>query len=109
MGGHHSKVFHTDLYRPYRAVWTGPLGYWYVDRPLLGGTTKIDRQRSIDFGRRRLIEGEKGKKKKRKRRKKWRRRIPRAILPRMPINDHGVQKFPGSIQENCRVQSSDNQ
>lgn len=25
------------------------------------------------------------------------------------MNDHGVQKFPGSIWENCRVQSSDNQ
>ncbi|RZS03250.1 hypothetical protein BHM03_00033412 [Ensete ventricosum] len=53
------------LYRsipPYRAVRTGPLGYRYADRPLLGGTAKIDCRRSI--------EGEKGKKKKRKRRKK---------------------------------------
>ncbi|RWW61495.1 hypothetical protein BHE74_00031458 [Ensete ventricosum] len=41
-------------------------GYRYADRPLPGGTAKIDRLRSI--------EGEKGKKKKRKRRKKKRRR-----------------------------------
>ncbi|RZS04984.1 hypothetical protein BHM03_00035403, partial [Ensete ventricosum] len=40
--------------------------YRYADRPLSGGTAKIDRLRSI--------EGEKGKKKKRKRRKKKRRR-----------------------------------
>ncbi|RWV82301.1 hypothetical protein GW17_00056208 [Ensete ventricosum] len=67
-----TKVFHTDLYRPYRAIHTGPLGYRYAGRPLLGGTAKIDCRRSIEgeINRRRSIEGEKGKKKKRKRRKK---------------------------------------
>ncbi|RRT32060.1 hypothetical protein B296_00042663 [Ensete ventricosum] len=67
-----TKVFHTDLYRPYRAVRTGPLGYRYADRPLLGGTAKIDCRRSIEgeIDRQWSIEGEKGKKKKRKRRKK---------------------------------------
>ncbi|RWW19008.1 hypothetical protein GW17_00016970 [Ensete ventricosum] len=59
---------------------TCPPGYWYTDRPLPGGTTKIDCQRSI--------EGEKGKKKKkRKRKKKEERRgeeeiIPHAVLAR---------------------------
>ncbi|RWW14645.1 hypothetical protein GW17_00021563 [Ensete ventricosum] len=74
------KVFHTDLYRPYRAVHTGPPGYQYADRSLLGGTAKIDCRRSI--------EGEKGKKKKkrkrRKKKKKRRRRIPRVVLARVP-------------------------
>ncbi|RZS06861.1 hypothetical protein BHM03_00037581, partial [Ensete ventricosum] len=61
-------------------VHTCPPGYWYTDRPLPGGTTKIDRQRSI--------EGEKGKKKKkRKRKKKEERRgeeerIPHAVFAR---------------------------
>ncbi|RWV89352.1 hypothetical protein GW17_00048500 [Ensete ventricosum] len=69
-----SEVFHTDLYRPYQAVCTGPPGYRYVDHLLSGGTVKIDRRRSI--------EGEKGKKKKKRKRrkkKKRRRRIPRAV------------------------------
>ncbi|RZS25917.1 hypothetical protein BHM03_00059196 [Ensete ventricosum] len=62
-------------------------GYWYTDRSLAGGTTKIDRRRLIEgeIDRWRSIEGEKGnkkkkrkrrKKKKRKRRKKKRRRHP---------------------------------
>ncbi|RWW76275.1 hypothetical protein BHE74_00015640, partial [Ensete ventricosum] len=56
-----SKVFHTDLYRPYRVVCTGPLGYRYVDCPLSGGIAKIDHRRSI--------EGERGKKKKKRKRR----------------------------------------
>ncbi|RWW69693.1 hypothetical protein BHE74_00022695, partial [Ensete ventricosum] len=82
------KVFHTDLYRPYRAVRTSPPGYQYADRPLPGDTAKIDRQRSIEreIDRRRSIEGEKGKT--RRRGKEERRgeeeRIPRAVLTRMP-------------------------
>ncbi|RWV98716.1 hypothetical protein GW17_00038418 [Ensete ventricosum] len=36
-----------DLYRPYRAVRTGPPGYQYIDRPLPGGTAKIDHRQSI--------------------------------------------------------------
>ncbi|RWV86082.1 hypothetical protein GW17_00052068 [Ensete ventricosum] len=42
--------------------------YWYADRPLPGGTAKIDR--------RRLIEGEKGKKKKKRKRRKKKRKRP---------------------------------
>ncbi|RWV91167.1 hypothetical protein GW17_00046568 [Ensete ventricosum] len=49
----------------YRLIRTCPATDWYVDQPLPGGTTKIDR--------RRLIEEEKGKKKTRKRRKKKKR------------------------------------
>ncbi|RWW56186.1 hypothetical protein BHE74_00037108 [Ensete ventricosum] len=54
-------VFHIDLYRSYKAVHTGPPGYRYMDRPLLGGT-EIDRRRSI--------EGEKRKKKKKRKRRR---------------------------------------
>ncbi|RWV97512.1 hypothetical protein GW17_00039692, partial [Ensete ventricosum] len=72
------KFCNLDLYRPIRAVHIGPLGYWYADRPLLGGTAKIDRRRSI--------EGEKGKKKKkRKIRKKKRRRRPPFPAPSLPV------------------------
>ncbi|RWW19152.1 hypothetical protein GW17_00016811 [Ensete ventricosum] len=76
----YGMIFHTDLYRPYQTVHIGPPGYRYVYHPLLGGTAKIDRRRSI--------EGEKGKKKKKrkkrkkKKKKKKRRRILRAILAR---------------------------
>ncbi|RWV91841.1 hypothetical protein GW17_00045834, partial [Ensete ventricosum] len=56
------KVCNFDTYPLVRAVRTGLLGYRYVDRPLPGGTAKIDL--------RWLIEGEKLKKKKRKIRKK---------------------------------------
>ncbi|RWW22524.1 hypothetical protein GW17_00013271 [Ensete ventricosum] len=77
------KVFHTDLYRPYRAIHIGPLGYRYADRSLPGGTAKIDHRRSIEgeIDRRRSIEGEKRKNKKRKRRKKKRRNISRRPRP----------------------------
>ncbi|RWV95631.1 hypothetical protein GW17_00041731 [Ensete ventricosum] len=70
------KVFPTDLYRPIWVVYTGPPDYWYMGRPLSGGTTKINRRRSI--------EGEKWKKmKKRKRRKNTSRRPhPRAVAAR---------------------------
>ncbi|RWW89715.1 hypothetical protein BHE74_00001248, partial [Ensete ventricosum] len=37
-------------------VHTGPLGYRYVDCPLLGGTVKIDRRRSISVVGGRLRE-----------------------------------------------------
>ncbi|RWW42417.1 hypothetical protein BHE74_00052041 [Ensete ventricosum] len=65
-----------DCGKKFYKVRTGPLGYQYADRPLLGGTAKIDRQRSI--------EGEKGKKKKkkRKRRKKRRKRKNTSRRPR---------------------------
>ncbi|RZS13755.1 hypothetical protein BHM03_00045389 [Ensete ventricosum] len=73
-----NKVFHTDLYRPIRAVHTSPSGYQYADRSLPGGTAKIDRRRSIstvgdrleEIDRWRSIEGEKGKKKKKRKRRK---------------------------------------
>ncbi|RRT48309.1 hypothetical protein B296_00053190, partial [Ensete ventricosum] len=82
------KVFHTDLYRSYRAVRTCPPGYQYADRPLPGDTAKIDRQRSIEreIDRRRSIEGEKGKTRRRgkeERRRGEEERIPRAVLTRM--------------------------
>ncbi|RWV87818.1 hypothetical protein BHE74_00043946 [Ensete ventricosum] len=54
------------MYRLYWAVCTGPPGYRYADRPLSGGTTKIDRRWSI--------EGEKGKKKKKRKRRKKKKR-----------------------------------
>ncbi|RWV90789.1 hypothetical protein GW17_00046981 [Ensete ventricosum] len=58
-------------------------GYWYTDRSLAGGTTKIDCRRLIEgeIDRRRSIEGEKGNKKKRKRRKK-KTSFPRAVAAR---------------------------
>ncbi|RWW28699.1 hypothetical protein GW17_00006801 [Ensete ventricosum] len=89
-----TKVFHTDLYRPYRAVRTGPSGYQYVDySPVVGGTAKIDRRRSIEgeIDHRRSIEREKGKKQKRKRRKKKkrRRRIHCVVLTRAPLPPAG--------------------
>ncbi|RZR81178.1 hypothetical protein BHM03_00007364 [Ensete ventricosum] len=34
-------VLHFDLYRPVRAVYTGPTGYRYVDRLLSGGTVRL--------------------------------------------------------------------
>ncbi|RWV85457.1 hypothetical protein GW17_00052751 [Ensete ventricosum] len=55
---------------------------------------KIDRQRSIDFGRRRSIEQEKGKKKKRKKKKKKVEKKntyrPRAVLARAPSPPAGA-------------------
>ncbi|RWW46815.1 hypothetical protein BHE74_00047236 [Ensete ventricosum] len=44
-----NKVFHTDLYHLYRAVHIDLPDYRYADRPLSGGTAKIDRHRSISF------------------------------------------------------------
>ncbi|RZS00040.1 hypothetical protein BHM03_00029709, partial [Ensete ventricosum] len=82
-----TKVGNFDLYRPIRAVHTGPPGYRYADHPLPGGTTKIDRRRSIK--REKGKKKKKKKKKKRKKRKKKKRRrrkkktsIPHAILAR---------------------------
>ncbi|RZS19825.1 hypothetical protein BHM03_00052260 [Ensete ventricosum] len=70
-----TKDCNFDLYRPIRAVCTGPPGYWYADRPLSGGTAKIDCRRSI--------EGEKGeKKKKKKKRKRGRRK--KYLVPSSP-------------------------
>ncbi|RZS08133.1 hypothetical protein BHM03_00039066 [Ensete ventricosum] len=81
-----SKVFHTDLYHPYRAVCTGPLGYRYIDCLLSGGTAKIDLRRSIEgeIDRWRLIEGEKGNKKKRKRRQKKEEKKKEYLVPSSP-------------------------
>ncbi|RWW25099.1 hypothetical protein GW17_00010575 [Ensete ventricosum] len=62
---------------PYRPVHTSPTADRYANRPLPGGTTKIDRRRSIstiDFDRRQLIDGEKGKRrrgKEERRRSTW--------------------------------------
>ncbi|RWW78669.1 hypothetical protein BHE74_00013106 [Ensete ventricosum] len=61
------------MYRPVWVVRTGSPGYRDAERPVLGGTIKIDRRRSI--------EGEKRKKKKkRKRRKKKKRRRRKKYL-----------------------------
>ncbi|RZR83381.1 hypothetical protein BHM03_00009980 [Ensete ventricosum] len=67
------KECNFDLYCPVRAIHTGSPGYQYVDRPLSGGTAKIDRQRSIEgeIDRRRSIEG---KEERRRRGKEERRR-----------------------------------
>ncbi|RWW10389.1 hypothetical protein GW17_00026072, partial [Ensete ventricosum] len=55
---------------PYHLIHTGPTADRYADQPLPGGTTKIDRQRlistadsrfrlsTVDFNRRRSIDGE---------------------------------------------------
>ncbi|RRT44149.1 hypothetical protein B296_00054512, partial [Ensete ventricosum] len=71
-----NKVCNFDIYCSVRAVHTSPPGCRYVDRPLPSGTAK-NRPSTINFGRRRSIEGEiesiegeKGKKKKRKRKKR---------------------------------------
>ncbi|RWW22816.1 hypothetical protein GW17_00012960 [Ensete ventricosum] len=58
-----------------------PSGYRYTNRPLPGGTTKIDRRRSIE-GEKRRIKWKRRKKKKRRRKKKT--SFPRAILARAP-------------------------
>ncbi|RWW53242.1 hypothetical protein BHE74_00040283, partial [Ensete ventricosum] len=53
---------------PYRPIHTGSTADQYADRPLQGGTAKIDRRLSIDgeIDRRRSIEEEKGKRRKKK-------------------------------------------
>ncbi|RWW30044.1 hypothetical protein GW17_00005392, partial [Ensete ventricosum] len=73
------KVCNFDLYRPVRAVHTGPPGYRYADRSLPDGFVK-NRPSTVDFGRRRpikeeidhrqSIEEEKGKKKRKRKKKK---------------------------------------
>ncbi|RWW23242.1 hypothetical protein GW17_00012521 [Ensete ventricosum] len=92
---------------PYRPICTSPIADWYANRPLSGGTAKIGRRQlilavndrfrlsTVDFDRRRSIEGEidrqrlieeeKGKKKKRKRRKKKKRRISTSCRPRLRV------------------------
>ncbi|RRT63904.1 hypothetical protein B296_00042304 [Ensete ventricosum] len=67
----------------YCPVHTGPAADLYADRPLPGGTTKIDRRWSIEgeIDRRRSIEGEKGKKKKKRRRRKKKKRIRTSFPP----------------------------
>ncbi|RWW57107.1 hypothetical protein BHE74_00036128 [Ensete ventricosum] len=100
-----SKVCNFDLYRPVWVVHTGPSGYRYADRPLLGGSIKnrllaidfgrwrpieeeIDRWRSIEreIDRRRPIEEEKGKKKRKRKKKKKRGRKNTLSVrhPRLP-------------------------
>ncbi|RWW35704.1 hypothetical protein BHE74_00059327, partial [Ensete ventricosum] len=76
-----SEVFQTDLYHSYRAICTSPPSYRYADRPLPGGTAKIDRWRSISTVDGRLRE----KKGRRRRGKEERRRIPRAVLACTPL------------------------
>ncbi|RWV82789.1 hypothetical protein BHE74_00024118 [Ensete ventricosum] len=43
------KVLRFGLYRPIWVVRTSPIGYWYVDRPLLGGTIEISRRRELPW------------------------------------------------------------
>ncbi|RZR89019.1 hypothetical protein BHM03_00016685, partial [Ensete ventricosum] len=64
----------------YRLVHIGPIVDWYADCPLLGGTAKIDRRRSI--------EGEKEKKKRRRRKKRIHTSFPRAVLARGRFFSH---------------------
>ncbi|RRT66338.1 hypothetical protein B296_00008805 [Ensete ventricosum] len=66
----HTKVLRFDLYRPIRAVHTGPTGHRYADHPLSGDTIEISRRRSfstvgyrfrssvVDFNPRWSIKGE---------------------------------------------------
>ncbi|RWW89554.1 hypothetical protein BHE74_00001495 [Ensete ventricosum] len=63
-----------------------PAARLLVRGPSVIGRYHQNRSSAVDFGRRRSIEGEKGKnKKKRKKRKKKRRgRIPRVVLARVP-------------------------
>ncbi|RWW11670.1 hypothetical protein GW17_00024704 [Ensete ventricosum] len=65
-------VCNFDLYRPVRAVHTGPPCYRYADRPLPAVPSKIGRRRPIlkEIDCRRSIEQEKGKKKRKKKKKK---------------------------------------
>ncbi|RRT50658.1 hypothetical protein B296_00051589, partial [Ensete ventricosum] len=64
----------------YRLVHISSTVDWYADRPLLGGTAKIDRRRSI--------EGEKEKKKRRRRKKRIHTSFPRAVLARGRFFSH---------------------
>ncbi|RRT74766.1 hypothetical protein B296_00003709 [Ensete ventricosum] len=102
-----TKDCNFDLYRSYRVVRTGPPGYRYADCPLPSAiwpkrpsTIDFDRRRSIegDIERQQSIEGEKGKKKKKRGRRKKnlvsslpvRRRCPRVArvsLPPSPVGD----------------------
>ncbi|RRT41512.1 hypothetical protein B296_00057775 [Ensete ventricosum] len=78
---------------PYRPVRTGPVADLYMDRPLSGGTAKINRRRSSEgeidhrwsiegeIDHRQLIKGEKGKKKKKMRRRGY---IPPFLAPSSP-------------------------
>ncbi|RRT54621.1 hypothetical protein B296_00049053 [Ensete ventricosum] len=69
-----TKDCNFDLYHRVQAVCTSPPGYQYADRLLPSGTAKS----------RRLIEGEKGKKK-RKRRKKERGRRKKYLVLSSPV------------------------
>ncbi|RWV93356.1 hypothetical protein GW17_00044192 [Ensete ventricosum] len=68
------------MYRSARLPVHGPpaIGRYRQNRPL-----------AVDFGRRRSIEGEKGKKKRKRRKKKKSRRIPRASLSCTPLPSSG--------------------
>ncbi|RWW30641.1 hypothetical protein GW17_00004772 [Ensete ventricosum] len=70
LGDEHSCI----LLGPYRPVRTGLASDRYADRPLLGGTAKIDRRRSIEEEK-----GKRKKKKKRKRRKKKKKNLARVL------------------------------
>ncbi|RWW30098.1 hypothetical protein GW17_00005349 [Ensete ventricosum] len=95
-GSARTKVCNFDLYRPIRAVHTGPPGYRYADHPV---PLKIDRRQSISIvgdrlkkkltvsGRLRKKKGRRrGKEKKKKRRRKntspSRRPCPPAVVAR---------------------------
>ncbi|RWW82304.1 hypothetical protein BHE74_00009241 [Ensete ventricosum] len=92
-----TKVCNFILYRPVRAVHTGPPGYRYTDRPLPGGSVK-NRPSAIDFGRRwpikeeierrRSIKEEKGKKKRKRKRKEEGKKEYLARAPSSPPYRH---------------------
>ncbi|RWW01378.1 hypothetical protein GW17_00035588 [Ensete ventricosum] len=75
----------------YHPVHTGPAADRYADRPLPGGTVKIDRQRSIEgeIDRWRSIEEEKGKRKKKEEEEKKKKEEEKylARTPSMPAGD----------------------
>ncbi|RRT60463.1 hypothetical protein B296_00009597 [Ensete ventricosum] len=81
-------------YFSYHPVRTGPTADWYADRPLPGGTAKIDRRRSIkgETNRRQLINEGKGKRKrKNKKKKKYLARVP--SLPAGDFSPHAGREI----------------
>ncbi|RWW21069.1 hypothetical protein GW17_00014786 [Ensete ventricosum] len=81
-----NKVCNFDLYRPIRAVHTGPPGYRYVDRPLPGGSVKKStvggrlREKLTIGGR---LRKKKGRRRGKEKKKRGEERIP-ACAPSFP-------------------------
>ncbi|RZS21025.1 hypothetical protein BHM03_00053611, partial [Ensete ventricosum] len=100
-----TKECNSHLYRSVQAVHTGPPSYRYMDRPLPGSTTKIDRRRwSISAVGRRLREKltvggrlrekkkEEGEKKKEEEEEK-KKEVPPFPVPSSPTGDFSHGQF----------------